>query len=557
MAPYFNLGNHSLPITTDIPEVQTWFDRGLMWCYGFNHEEAEKCLRRALELDEDCAMAYWGLAYALGPNYNMPWFAFTKTERAEMVQSCYDIINTAQTKLADKTALEIALVKALACRFQARQVLDDEFDQWHDDYAAALREIYQTYSDHPDICALTADAFIGRTPWLLWDLQTGEPAENADTLETKAMLETVMANMNAKGVEAHAGILHMYIHLMEMSPTPEAALPASDILRDLVPDAGHLRHMPSHIDVLCGHYQEAMLANEQSHEVNEQYAAYAGVNNFYTIYRCHDIHFILYAAMFLGQSQKAMQAAEEMAAMVPPNLLIEGKAHLGHMLEGYVAMGVHAYIRFGEWQKIIAKPLPEDQVVYCVTTALLHYAKGVAHAALGQLEAAKTEKALFEAAYLRIPEKRLLFNNEARNILDVGREMLYGELEYRQQNYEVAFAHLHKSVELHDNLKYTEPWVWMQPARHALGALLLEQGQTEEAAAIYRADLGLDDTLSRPFQHPNNVWSLHGYHECLQKLGHAAEAAAIKPKLDEALAKADIEINSSCFCRLEHECSQA
>ncbi len=554
MDPYFDLGSHNLPITTDSPDAQLWFDRGLIWCYGFNHEEAEHCFRTAITLDEDCALAYWGLAYAIGPNYNLPWFACTETERQEMVAVCHDAIKTAQAKLAGKTALEIALVNALAHRFPANTILNDEYKRWNDDYAAAMREVHRVYPDHPDVCTLVADAFMARTPWLLWDLHTGEPYEDADTLEAKDILESAMAKAAADGNEPHAGVLHLYIHLMEMSPFPEVALPASDALRDLVPDAGHLLHMPSHIDVLCGHYEAAMLANEKSHVVNQKYADYAGIHNFYTIYRCHDIHFIMYAAMFLGQSQKALQAADEMAAMVPPNLLIEGKAHLGNMLEGYVAMRFHAYIRFGEWQKIIDMPLPAAPDLYCVTTALLHYAKGVAHAARGAIDAAEAERVLFEAAYLRVPEKRLVFNNEARDILDVGRAMLYGELAYRKQNYTAAFAHLRKSVELHDTLKYTEPWVWMQPARHALGALLLEQGHVAEAAAIYRADLGLDSTLSRSSQHPGNVWSLHGYYECLQKLGKAEEAAKIKPDLDKALAKADIAINSSCFCRLAHEC---
>ena len=558
MEPYFDLGTHNLPITTNSPETQLWFDRGLNWCYGFNHEEAEKCFRTAISLDEDCAMAYWGLAYAAGPNYNLPWFAFAKTELTEMIVLCHDTIKTAQTKFAGKTALEIALINALANRFQSDHIVEDDevFKSWNDDYANAMRSVCEQFPEHSDVCALTADACIGRTPWLLWDLKTGEPGEDTDTLEVRALLEKAMARAEANGESPHPGILHLYIHLMEMSPFPEVALPVANALRDLVPDAGHLRHMPSHIDILCGHYEDAMVANHKAHIVNEKYAEYGGVFNFYTLYRCHDVHFTMYAAMFLGQSKKALEAADIMAAMIPPKLLKGGKAHLINVLEGFVAMRVHACIRFGKWQKILDIPMPEEQELYCVTTALLHYAKGVAHAALGEIEAAEAAHVLFESAYLVVPEERLVFNNQARDILDVGREMLCGELEYRKKNYPAAFAHLRQSVELHDNLKYTEPWVWMQPARHALGALLLEQGHVEEAEAVYRADLGLDGTLNRSSQHPGNVWSMHGYYECLQKLGKDKEADKIKPTLDKALARADIEIRSSCFCRQEQGCCE-
>lgn len=550
MQPYFDLGTYTLPITTDSREAQIWFDRGLNWCYGFNHEEAEQCFRNAIELDEACAMAYWGLAYAAGPNYNMPWPHFAEDELTEMVTLCYDTVQMALTKLKGITALEAALIHALAYRFQAKELFDDDiWKQWNDEYADAMREVHKVFPGHPDVCALTADALMNRTPWLLWDLETGEPSIHADTLEVKDLLETAMAQLEAAGKPPHAGILHFYIHLIEMSPNPEEALPASDALGGLIPDAGHLHHMPSHIYVLCGRYEESIAVNEVAHEVNQKYAEYAGAGNFYTIYCCHDIHFVMYSAMFLGQSRKAIAAADEMAAMISPELMKEGKVLFLHYMDGFSAMRIHVYIRFGKWQEILDVPLPDDSESYCVTIALLHYAKGVAHAALGQIEAAETKITLFEEAYLRVPNKRMIFNNEARDILDVGRQMLYGELEYRKQNYEVAYTYLRKSVELHDNLKYTEPWVWMQPTRHALGALLLEQDHVEEAAAVYRADLGLDNTLGRPFWHLNNVWSLHGYYECLQMLGEHKEATKIKPRLDQALAKADIEINSSCFCR--------
>ena len=554
MEPYFDLGDQTFPITASSPEAQQWFDRGLIWCYGFNHEAAEECFRKAAHHDPECAMAYWGVAYAAGPNYNLPWMALSVSECQSMAEKCHAAITVALNKLQQITPLEQALIRALALRFPAGHVVEDEYDRWNDDYRDAMRAVQQEFPDHADVVALTVDAMMGRTPWQLWDLQTGEPAPDADTPEARQLLESAIAALKASDKAPHCGLLHFYIHLMEMSPTPEAALPAANALRNLVPDAGHLRHMPSHIDVLCGDYEEALRANLRAQAVNRRYAAYAGVENFYTIYRCHDVHFIMYAGMLLGQSAQAIAAAEEMTSMVPRQLLVGSNELLGRILEGFVATGVHAYIRFGEWQKIIDLAIPDDPEIYSFTTALLHYAKGVAFSALGKIEFAETERKRFEAACVRVPDDRIVFNNDAVDILDVARAMLCGELEYRKQNYDAAFAHLRRSVDLNDNLKYTEPWVWMQPARHALGALLLEQGHVQEAAAVYRADLGLDSTLSRPLWHPNNVWSLHGYHECLQRLGQERAAAQIKPQLDAALAKADITIHASCFCRTAHTC---
>jgi tetratricopeptide (TPR) repeat protein len=219
-------------------------------------------------------------------------------------------------------------------------------------------------------------------------------------------------------------------------------------------------------------------------------------------------------------------------------------------LEGFVPMKMHALIRFGRWQDIIDTPLPEDPGLYCVTTAMMHYAKGIAYAATGHLGNAQEQRELFTGAVGRVPQSRTVFNNSCHDVLRVAGAMLDGELEYRRSNYQAAFAHLRRAVELDDGLPYDEPWGWMQPARHALGALLLEQGRVEEAEGVYRADLGFDDTLARPCQHPGNVWSLHGYHECLTRLGKHEQAGIIGQQLKIALAHADVPISSSCYCRL-------
>jgi tetratricopeptide (TPR) repeat protein len=347
----------------------------------------------------------------------------------------------------------------------------------------------------------------------------------------------------------HPGILHMYIHLMEMSPHPERALRAGDALCSLVPDAGHLIHMPTHIDVLCGNYKDVIDRNELATIADKKYLAREGAVNFYSLYRCHNYHFKTYGAMFLGQYGPALEAAEEMAAAISEDLLRVESPSMADWLEAFVSIKLHVYIRFGKWQEIIASPLPADQKLYCVTTAMLHYAKAVAYAASFNVPAAEKEARLFGEALARIPESRCLFNNASLDILAVAAEMMKGEIEYRKLNFDKAFAHLRKSVELYDTMRYDEPWGFMQPTRHALGALLLEQNRVEEAEAVYRADLGLDGTLARACQHPDNVWSLHGFHECLMRLGRHEEATFIKQRLDLATARADVPVKSSCFCR--------
>jgi tetratricopeptide (TPR) repeat protein len=348
----------------------------------------------------------------------------------------------------------------------------------------------------------------------------------------------------------HPGVLHMYIHLMEMSPHPERALRAADSLRALVPDGGHLLHMPTHIDVLCGDYRRVVASNSDAIAADQRFLAREGPMNFYTLYRAHNYHFKIYGAMFAGQQRAALQAADELRAALPEELLRVETPPMADWLEGFVPMKMHALIRFGRWGDIIAEPLPGDQDLYCVTTAMTHYAKGVALAATGDLGGAGEQRRLFQAAAGRVPASRTVFNNTCLDILAIAAAMLDGELDYRKGRHAAAFAHLRRSIELDDGLPYDEPWGWMQPARHAYGALLLEQGRVTEAEAVYRADLGLDGTLPRACHHPGNVWALHGYHECLVRLGEQEQAHIIGQQLELAAAAADVPVTASCACRL-------
>ena len=541
---YYELGHYSRPVSTQSADAQTWFDRGLVWTYGYHHEEAVECFRKALEYDPACVMAHWGLAYAIGPNYNKQWDDFDDEEKADSLAAANAAVETAKQRLDDATDAERDLVLALETRYPG-SVDIDSFGPWNDAFADAMRDVFRAHPEDLDIVTIFAEAIMNRTPWQLWDLRSGKPAEGADTEEAIEVLESAFDNFDQLGSNEHPGLLHMYIHLMEMSPHPERALNAGANLTGLVPDAGHLEHMATHIDVLCGDYQAVVSRNHRAMLADDKYLERAGAHNFYTTYRCHNIHFKVYGAMFLGQKKAALQAAAELEDALPADVI----APLADWLEPFYPMRQHALIRFGMWDEILEQSLPDDAELYCVTTAMILYAKTVAAAASGDIEGAEKHREAFREAKARVPDTRMLFNNSCVDILEIAEAMLEGELSYRKGDFDGAFSHLRRSVEFDDNLPYDEPWGWMQPTRHALGALLMEQGKIEEAAAVYRADLGVDDTLVRACQHPNNVWSLTGLHECLVGLGRQDEADLLKPQLDIARARADVEIRYSCYCR--------
>jgi tetratricopeptide (TPR) repeat protein len=548
MTDYYDLGAYSRTITTTSSEAQKWFDRGFLWSFGFNHEEAVQCFKKALEFDPNCAMAWWGIAHASGANYNKPWEAFDPEDLSITLVTACNAVEEAQSRRDGLTPVEDALISALPARYPSASAVDD-VKPWLDDFAIAMREVHLAHPDDDDVCALFAEALMNRTPWALWDLKTGAVAEGADTAEAAEVLEAAMQRRESAAEMAHPGLLHMYIHLMEMSPHPQKALKACDALRGLVPDAGHLEHMPTHIDVLCGHYPAVLTSNQAAIDADRKFLDREGPLNFYSLYRCHNYHFKIYGAMFVGQYGPAIAAAEEMISTLPENLLRTESPPMADWLEGFVSVKQHVLIRFGKWDEIIAQDLPENQDLFCVTTAMMHYAKAVAHAASGNVLAAAAEAPLFKAAVLRVPDSRYIFNNSCLDILAIARQMMLGEIAYRREEYDEAFRHLRTSVELDDTLPFDEPWGWMQPTRHALGALLLEQGEIEEAANVYRADLGLDDTVPRACQNPDNVWSLYGYHECLIRMGRAEEAVLVKQRLDLANGRTDVPIKASCFCK--------
>ena len=391
------------------------------------------------------------------------------------------------------------------------------------------------------------EAILNRTPWRMWDLRTGEPAPGAGTLEAREVLESAFRDL--PGAMNHPGLLHLHVHLMEMSPHPEAALVTGDRLRELTPDMGHLVHMPTHIDIQCGHYRDAMHWNQKAIIADRKFYDRAGPMNFYSGYRVHNYHFAAYGAMFLGQYAPAIAAADELIETMPEAMLRIPSPPMADFFESYVSIRQHVLIRFGKWREIIAQDLPADRDLYCNTVAMMHYAKGVAHAALGDVPAAEAEQALFRAAAKRVPEVAHQSTTcPACSCWPSPRRCWRARSPTVAASHDAAFAHLRAAIALEDDLPYDEPWGWMQPVRHALGALLLEQGRAAEAEVVYREDLGLGGALPRAQIHPDNLWALRGLLDCLERRGETAEAALIRQRVDFAAARADLPVSVSCFC---------
>jgi len=543
---YFDIEVYSRTITASKGKTQRWFDRGLVWTFAYCHDEAVKCFTKALKHDPDCAMAHWGVAYAVGPNYNMQWHHFDPAGKAQALAAAYDATQAALAIKDKVTPPERALIEALPARYPQRDPIEDQ-QHWNVDFMNAMRKAYEAHPDDLDVACIFVEAIMNVSPWQMWDLKNATVAEGAGTVEAEAVLDKCFLS---EAAWKHPGLLHLHVHLMEMSPHPERALKTGDVLRTLVPDAGHLIHMPTHIDILCGYYRDTLSWNEKAIEADLKFVEREGAMNFYTAYRIHNYHFALYGAMFLGQYEPAIRAAEGIIETTPEDLLRVETPPMADFIESYFSMTEHVMIRFGKWREIIALPEVKEPELFCVTNAMRLYAKGVAHAALGEVKEGEAKRLEFLDAQKKVPESRYLHNNSCIDLLEIAGAMLDGELEYRKGNFEEAFAHLRRSVELDDALPYDEPWGWIQPTRHALGALLFEQTRTEEAEAVYREDLGLGGKLSRATIHPDNVWSLKGLVDCLEarKAGDTEEAHLLKQRLDFALSRADGRVAASCFC---------
>lgn len=536
---------------------------------NYNHEEAIACFQKCTELDPKCAMAWWGIAYCLSSNYN--W--------TPGLGSGHDPIQQAMKLKDECTELEQDLINALSKRHsaEARDSADPSVLNMGNSvelniaFAEAMEPLYEKYKGNLDVTAIYVEALMNLKAWQLWEknTETGEitPADDNTILLVKVLEDAFESSDEAK---VHPALCHLYCHALELSPFPERALPAADVLRTRMPGLGHLVHMPSHIDAWVGQWKEAIDCNIAAVEADDRYVEITGnESQFYKFYRMHNHHFVVWCAMFDGQYETALKYARKAVDTLPAGdansgvqFMLAGVIPMGAIfLESYVTMPWHVMIRFGKWDEILNEPLHSDKDVFPAAIATQHYARGVAYASLGMIQEAEAEQKLFKQA-LQNPALagRVLHNNlmyqdpsEGPCILLVNDAILDGEIEYRRQylakergenaDFTVAFNHLRRGVNLSLNLAYNEPWGQMQPVRHILGALLLEQGEIEEAEEVYRADIEL---------WKDNMWGLLGLKLCLEARGDdSGELEQVTALFKERSSRADIIPTRTCFCAQE------
>ncbi len=512
---YYDLGSHCRPVTTSSAETQLWFDRGLRWAYSFNHEEAERCFQRAAQIDPNCAMALWGIAYAAGPNYNKPWKLFDPQDRRASVMKVNDVLVQARKLSNQATPVEQALIQAIGARFPSTQDIADDLNPFDCAYANAMRHVYQKFSNDMDVAALFAEALMCITPRGLWDLDCGKPTGN-HTVEARGVIEWGLKQTAGRN---HPALCHLHIHLLEMSPFPELALPAADRLRGMVPHASHMLHMPTHIDAAVGDYRRGIDSNNEAILADDIYFARETGTVQYIVYRAHYIRAKLYSAMMSGRFADAMSAAEKLEQVIDDKLLSIKSPPMADYVESFLGSKAHVLVRFGRWKDVLDLKLPDDRGTYCATTAIIYYTRGLAFSALGRIAEAEVAQAEFETARQAVPSSRLnSIPCKEEDVLSVASAMLAGELQYRKGNIEEAFALLREAVKREDGLAYSDPPPWMQPVRHALGGLLLEQNRVEEAETLFKQDLGFALDYPRRRAKLNNVWGYMAYTNASQSL---------------------------------------
>jgi len=502
-----NLGGHSHPITTDSARAQLFFNQGLILAYGFNHREARRSFQEAARLDPDCAMCYWGQALVLGPNINAPMDPENEAVAHELVQKALSLAGDASEK-------EQAYIQALAKRYSGekepgRAALDRA-------YAKAMGEVHKQYPEDLDAATLYAEALMDLRPWNYWT-PDGKPYEETETIVP--VLESVL-----KKDPRHPGATHLYIHAME-AVKPELAEAAADNLRDRVPGAGHLQHMPSHIYVRVGRFHDAAAVNRKAIQADEDYIAQCRAQGIYPLtYYPHNIHFLWNASQWQGRSQDAIEAARKVDAKTREHL--EDLPEWGQIFPVSLP---YTLVRFGKWDEILELPEPPGKWTYW--RGVWHYARGMALARKGKLDKASKELKQVEAmAADDSLEVKLIGGNSTVHLLRVAAKALAGEIAAERGEFDKAIALLHEGVLLEDALNYIEPPDWNYPVRQQLGAVLLEAGRPLQAEVVYWDDLR---------KNPENGWSLFGLAQSLRAQGKDEMAKPIEARFKKAWAKAD------------------
>lgn len=491
--------------------IQRYFDQGLLLAYGFNHAEAARSFWQATRLDSTCAMAWWGFAYVLGPNYN-----------AGMEPDNYERAHTAISKaqsLMDRCGVkERDLIVAMAKRYTAEPVADrSDLDKA---YSEAMRTVAERYPDDPDIATLFAESLMDLHPWDLWEK---DGREKPWTPEIIANLERGM-----KRFPKHPGAHHLYIHAVEASRTPERGLPSAAFLADAVPLSGHLVHMPSHIYIRTGRYHEGVLANRRSVSVDSGYTASCHAQGVYPIaYFPHNIHFLSACAVMSGERAQAWKSALDLRAHLAMDLMhVPDFATLQH----YYAYPWQVAIKQGMWQELEAETLPDSGLTYART--LWHCAQGMRRARTGDAPGARVELEALRAGIADSTVNQLTIwgINPVTGVLDVAEHLLLGEILAAEGDLDAGVAELEKAVAAEDALQYQEPPDWSFPVRHDLSAMLLKAGRAKEAVAVCRQDL---------IYWPENGFALEGLRDALKAEGKLKEAEAVSVRIDAAWAHAD------------------
>jgi tetratricopeptide (TPR) repeat protein len=517
---YEGLGTTGRKVTAANPEAGKYVVQGIQFLYGFNHGAAIRSFEQAAKLDPTCAMAYWGIAMANGPHVNFPLVP------PPMAEAAWKNLQLAKENSANCTPVEKDLIEALSTRYANPQPEDrSPLDKA---YADAMRKCWQAHPDDADVGAWFAESMMDLAPWNQW---THDGSPNPGTEEIVATLEAVMKlNIN------HPFANHLYIHAVEASQHPEKAVAAADRLRTLQPGLAHNVHMPTHIDIRVGQWQQAIDWNAKAIDASLAYAKQAGPpQGLLIFYNAHNYHMLAYGALMTGQRELAVTQIKAMVASLPDEFVKQ----FSPMVEGFGAMPDEVMVRFGMWDEILAAPQPDkDYMPY--TNAFHHAARAIALAAKDKPADARAEQAMWVEGLKKVPQEAVFHNNPMAAIETLANTMVEGEILIRENKTEEGLSTLQKAVQLEDALHYDEPPAWMIPARHSLGANLMKAGKTAEAEQVYRDDLK---------KLPDNGWSLFGLAQALRAQGKSDEAATYQAKFEKVWAKADIKIKSSCLCQ--------
>lgn len=518
MAPLLeNLGNYGMVVSTNHARAQKFFNQGLNLYYGFNHLEAYRSFKEASRLDPQLAMAFWGQALCLGPNINLPMDPADSDIVHKAVQRSLALIGNATPK-------ELALINALSKRYTSQALQDRK--PLDEAYAAAMAEVAKQFPDDLEVNTLYAEALMDLHPWDFWKAGKPQPWTSLPV--------DVIASVIAKS-QNHPGANHLNIHILEASPDPDKALASADRLNFLVPGSGHLVHMPSHIYIRVGRYIDGVRSNEEAVKTDEAYIAACKVQGVYPLfYYPHNYHFLLACAQMAGMSKKSVEAAQKLQGTIPTNLLTNPSFVT---LQHWYAMPWFNLARFGMWHEVLNIPAPADSLKYA--KAIWHYVRGIAFVRTSRSKEATAELITLQK-FIADPfmENTIGGFNSFKSVLSIGANILQGEIEASNKQYDKAIEALTKAVETEDNLLYQEPPDWYHPARQVLGAVLLEAKQPAQAEQRFREDLA---------QYRDNGWSLYGLHQSLLAQGKRAEAAVVKKKFDMAFSKADIKLSSTRF----------